>query len=101
MGVELVGRAGETLGRIAEQVIAMDRLVGAIAVSTQEQSRSLDQVNRSVGHLDGVVRQNTMMARQTREAVKLLNGETANLDELVRQFQVDREPAVEPLRRSA
>lgn len=101
VGVNLVGRTGDALARIAEQVIAMDQLVAAIAVSTQEQSRSLDQVNRSVGHLDGVVRQNSLMARQTTEAVKLLNGETANLDELVRQFYVDRETAQEPLRRSA
>ncbi len=100
-GVSLVGRTGEALSRIAEQVIAMDQLVAAIAVSTQEQSRNLDQVNRSVGHLDGVVRQNSVMARQTTEAVKLLNGETTNLDDLVRQFQVDREIAPEPMRRSA
>jgi methyl-accepting chemotaxis protein len=98
-GVALVGRTGDTLNRIAGQVISMGEGVADIAGSAREQSQGLDLVNRAVGQLGSVVHQNAAMAEEASAAIGLLNDETARLDQLVRMFDVDSQ--AEPRRRRA
>ena len=92
-GVELVGRAGETLNRIVDEVVHIDSLVRGIAASAQEQSLGLREVNTAVNHMDQVTQQNAAMVEQTTAATQSLRGEALRLAERVGRFTLQGMPA--------
>ncbi|MFZ5718644.1 MAG: methyl-accepting chemotaxis protein [Pseudomonadota bacterium] len=88
-GVELVGRTGETLRRIAGQVERITGLVSEIAASAQEQATGLAQVNTAVAQLDQMTQQNAAMVEQSTAAGHTLAEEARELAGLTRRFKVD------------
>ena len=88
-GVRLVGDTGEALNRIVARVGEIDELVSQIAASSQEQASGLGEVNTAVNQMDQTTQQNAAMVEQTTAAAHSLKAETANLRELVGQFQLD------------
>ncbi|MBB5746884.1 globin-coupled sensor protein [Brevundimonas variabilis] len=86
-GVSLVGETGDSLGRIVEQVAAIDGLVSEISSSAQEQASSLSQVNTAVNQMDQMVQQNAAMVEQTTAASFSLKTEASELDGLVSSFR--------------
>jgi methyl-accepting chemotaxis protein len=99
-GVALVGETGKALGRILAQVNDINQVVEAIAIGAREQSRGLDEVNSAIGHMDQVTQQNAAAAEESTAASRTMSNETAQLAELVGQFQVGRQEAVENARRA-
>jgi methyl-accepting chemotaxis protein len=89
-GVALVGETGEALKRILSQVNDINRVVEEIAVGAKEQSRGLDEINSAIGHMDQVTQQNAAAAEESTAASRTMSNETAQLAELVGQFQVGR-----------
>ncbi|WP_309092079.1 HAMP domain-containing methyl-accepting chemotaxis protein [Phenylobacterium sp.] len=87
-GVELVGRAGQALDRIAGQVAGIDRLVSEISLSSREQSVSLGQINTAVNQMDQMTQQNAAMVEQSTAATMALNTQVDHLFGLVGQFRV-------------
>ena len=87
-GVDLVGQTGEALQRIVRQVADIDRLVGEIAASAQEQATGLHQVNAAVNQMDQVVQQNAAMVEESTAATHSLKGEAGELAALVGRFRV-------------
>ena len=102
-GVELVRRTGEALGRILEQVIEINGLVGGISTAAEQQATALQEVNTAVNHLDQVIQQNAAMVEQSTAATHALSQETDELAGLVSRFGTDggEPPAVLSRRRAA
>ncbi len=87
-GVGLVGETGQSLGRIIERVIDIDRRVTTIAASAKEQSDGLEGVNSAVHQMDHLTQQNAAMVEEATAATRGLEGETEELMRLVARFKI-------------
>ncbi|WP_264214520.1 methyl-accepting chemotaxis protein [Leisingera thetidis] len=87
-GVDLVGKAGEALQSIVEQVTHISQLVSGIAEGAAEQSTGLNEINTGVTQLDQVTQQNAAMVEQATAAGHMLNTDATKLSELVSRFRV-------------
>ncbi|WP_430424280.1 methyl-accepting chemotaxis protein [Phenylobacterium sp.] len=91
-GVELVGLTGETLHRIAAEVVAVNGVITEIAQSAAEEATGLQQVNTAVNALDGVTQQNAAMVEEATAAAQQLANEAQKLTGLVARFRVTADP---------
>jgi len=96
-GVDYVGKAGEALRAIAEEVDQIDGLVGEMAASTQEQARGLAEVNTTMNQMDQVTQRNAAMVEQTTAASHALAEEATRLANRMGELRI----AEEDLRRAA
>ncbi|ADG08662.1 PAS domain S-box protein [Caulobacter segnis] len=87
-GVRLVGDTGEALAGIVAKVSEIDRLIREIAVSSQEQSTGLHQVNAAVNQMDQVTQQNAAMVEEATAAAANMSVETRALAQLVGRFRI-------------
>ena len=87
-GVELVGQAGETLHKIAGQVMQINDLIRQISASASEQASGLKEINSAVNQMDQVTQQNAAMVEETTAASMTLRNESENLRDLVSRFTV-------------
>jgi methyl-accepting chemotaxis protein len=100
-GVDLVGKAGAALERIVVQVAEINRVVSAIAASSQQQAAGLSQVNTSMLEVDQVTQQNVAIVAQSTAAARSLAQESADLQEMIGRFEIGRVAASEPPRSPA
>jgi methyl-accepting chemotaxis protein len=87
-GVELVGEAGQTLQKIAQQVMQINGLIRQISASASEQASGLKEVNSAINQMDQVTQQNAAMVEETTAASMALRSESDTLRGLVARFQV-------------
>jgi methyl-accepting chemotaxis protein len=87
-GVKLVGRTGEALSRIIQQVDSISNLVLSISASAQEQSSGLLEVNTAVNEMDRVTQQNAAMVEQTTAAAHSLRDQYRALSDEVGGFRI-------------
>lgn len=87
-GVELVDQTGEALRGIFNRVSEISTHVGEIAVSADEQSRGLAEINIAVNQLDQVTQQNAAMFEETTAASHALTSEAENLATTMAQFVI-------------
>ncbi|ASD26390.1 chemotaxis protein [Brevundimonas diminuta] len=87
-GVDLVGRAGEALSRIVDEVAEINSLVSEISASAQEQATGLQQVNTAVNQMDQVTQQNAAMVEESTAASHSLAQEADVLAASVAHFRV-------------
>jgi methyl-accepting chemotaxis protein len=88
-GVDLVGKTGKALERIAAQVTEINAIVAEIAASAAEQSTGLAEVNTAVNQMDQVTQQNAAMVEQTTAASQSLAEQAEALAGLIGQFLLD------------
>lgn len=86
-GVDLVGQAGGALGEIFESVTNISTHVSEIAVSSNEQSSSLAEINTAINQLDQVTQQNAAMFEETTAASHALTREAETLSDTMSQFE--------------
>ena len=98
-GVKLVAETGKSLERIMAQVAEINDVVGDIAAGAKEQATGLDEVNTAINQMDQVTQQNAAMVEESTAASHSLSQETAQLSELVGQFQVGRANGDDTMRR--
>jgi len=102
-GVDLVGKAGDALQKIAIQVMQINGLIRQISSSAGEQAVGLKEINSAVNQMDQVTQQNAAMVEETTAASAVLNGEAETLRDLVQRFRTSS-PTVgsaQPLRQMA
>ncbi|MCZ4090513.1 methyl-accepting chemotaxis protein [Sinorhizobium psoraleae] len=87
-GVDLVGKAGSALEKIAEQVVQINGLIRQISSSASEQAVGLKEINSAVNQMDQVTQQNAAMVEETTAASMALNDEAGALSTLVSRFRV-------------
>jgi methyl-accepting chemotaxis protein len=94
-GVDLVGKTGESLRRIAAGVSQITDLVTEIAASAQEQAVGLAQVNTAINQMDQMTQQNAAMVEESTAASHALAQQAVELDRLMGQFSIGGAPAVQ------
>ncbi|SCB57715.1 methyl-accepting chemotaxis sensory transducer with Cache sensor [Rhizobium aethiopicum] len=87
-GVDLVGRAGDTLHKIAEQVMGINSLIRQISASASEQAVGLKEINQAMNQMDQVTQQNAAMVEEATAASVALNDEAQTLKALATRFRV-------------
>jgi methyl-accepting chemotaxis protein len=87
-GVEYVGKAGEALRAIADEVDQIDGLVGEMAASTQEQARGLAEVNTTMNQMDQVTQRNAAMVEETTAASHALAHEATRLAQRMGELRI-------------
>jgi len=97
-GVALVDQTGQALRGIVDKVMEIDQLVGAISVSSQQQSAALQEVNLSVSEMDRVTQQNAIMVDKTTSSTQALKGLAVDLRTLIRGFAITRRGGPSPAR---
>ncbi len=105
-GSELVNRSGQTLGEIVSSVKRVTEIIAEIAAASQEQAQGIDQVNRAVGQMDGVVQTNAAHSEELSSTAQALAAQAAELQALVGRFKVGDvaggpEPGAVALRKEA
>ena len=87
-GVGLVNETGQALARIVTRITEINHLVNDIAVSAENQSSGLQQVNIAVGQMDMVTQQNAAMVEEATAAVRSLAGEADELSRQMARFSI-------------
>ena len=88
-GVEYVGKAGEALRAIADEVDQIDALIGEMAASAAEQARGLAEVNTTMNQMDQVTQQNAAMVEETTAASHALAQEATRLAQRMGELRID------------
>ena len=88
-GVELVNKAGASLGEIVESIKKVAEIVSDIAAASGEQSTGIDQVNAALNQMDEATQQNSALVEQNAAAAKALEQQSQGMDERVSFFRLD------------
>ena len=86
-GVDLVGRAGNALHKIAQQVMEINGLIRQISASASEQAIGLKEINSAMNQMDQVTQQNAAMVEETTASSVTLAEEAQTLRGLVARFR--------------
>ncbi|QCR38396.1 methyl-accepting chemotaxis protein [Nissabacter sp. SGAir0207] len=85
-GSKLVAQAGESMERIGNAIHNVTRIMGEIAVSTQEQSHGIGQVNTAVTQMDEVSQHNAALVEEVAAAAASLEEQSDRLRQTVAVF---------------
>jgi methyl-accepting chemotaxis protein len=97
-GTQLVEMAGGTIQALVLDVKRVSGLMGSIAEASAEQSRGVQQVNKTVTEMDKVVQQNASAVQQSAAAAEGMRRQAEALVRAVSAFRLDvEENPVEPL----
>lgn len=88
-GVQLVGKTGDVLGDIVQQISTVSVAITGIADAADRQSTQLSRVSGSFGQLDTVTQQNAAMVEESNAAAHHLSRAADELRNLVSQFKTD------------
>ncbi|HWV52020.1 methyl-accepting chemotaxis protein [Pseudorhodoplanes sp.] len=97
-GVELVGRAGNSLDEILDSIRRVAAIVSDIAVASAEQSTGIEQVNRAMSQMDEITQQNSALVEENAATAKTLEQQAASMHERVSAFRLAQGAAAEPAR---
>ena len=87
-GTRLVEQAGATIGTLVTHVQQVRDLMRSIAEASAEQSRGVQQVNKTVTEMDKVVQQNAHAVHETAEAAESMRAHADRLLEAVSSFRL-------------
>lgn len=91
-GVDFVEQAGHALDDIALKIGEVSRDVGQLALSSQSQAKSLNEVNQAVGTMERVTQLNAAMAEEAGAATRRLAEQVDDLVQLVGSFALNDPP---------
>jgi methyl-accepting chemotaxis protein len=94
-GSERVNHSGRALTEIVASVQRVTAIIGEIAVASREQSSGIDQVNRALTQMDGLVQSNAAQTEELSATARSLAGRAQELQRLVGRFTIDRGDASE------
>jgi methyl-accepting chemotaxis protein len=95
-GTRLVEQAGDTIQALVIDVQRVSELMGSIAEASAEQSRGVQQVNKTVTEMDKVVQQNASAVQQSASAAEGMRQQAEQLVRAVSAFQLTREERALP-----
>ena len=87
-GVEVTGRAGESLKQIIGQADHVGQMVTQIATAANEQSLATEQVNSNVEQINRLAAESAEGAQQSAKACEQLSSLAYELQNLVSRFQL-------------
>jgi methyl-accepting chemotaxis protein-1 (serine sensor receptor) len=86
-GTELVGRAGETMGKVGTAIQHVTDIMGEIASASVEQSRGIEQVNQAITQMDEVTQQNAALVEEAAAAAASLVDQAKRMHAAVAVFR--------------
>ena len=95
-GVDLVNRAGKSLGEIVESIKQVASIVSEIASASAEQSTGIDHVNTALLQMDEVTQQNAALVEENAATSKVLEQQSAAMSERVAFFKLGNDVASAP-----
>jgi len=95
-GVSIVGKTGEALQRISQQISDLNSAIADIAVGAREQTNGLLQINTAINVMDTGTQQNAARMEESTAATRTLARDLEELVALVRQFQIGSTEAAAP-----
>ncbi|MGE5363891.1 MAG: methyl-accepting chemotaxis protein [Bacteroidota bacterium] len=87
-GKELAQKADVSLREIIQETDKVAELVSQVAVASEEQSATVEQISRSVEGISGVIQKSVDGTTMTAHAAEELNELTGNLQDLVSKFRL-------------
>ena len=90
-GTKLVDQAGGTIAALVSDVRKVSGLMASIAEASAEQSRGVQQVNKTVTEMDKVVQQNAAAVQRSANAAENMRREAETLLRAVDAFQLTPE----------
>jgi methyl-accepting chemotaxis protein len=93
-GVELVNKAGASLGEIVDSIKKVAQIVSDIAAASAQQSTGIDQVNTALSQMDEVTQQNSALVEENAATAKTLEQQSAAMNERVGAFKLTDAPVV-------
>ncbi|HEX7557879.1 MAG TPA: methyl-accepting chemotaxis protein, partial [Usitatibacter sp.] len=100
-GTTLVEQAGSTIQALVIDVQRVSALMASIAEASAEQSRGVQQVNKTVTEMDKVVQQNASAVQQSASAAAGMREQAERLVDAVSAFRLRSDPAATPKRAEA
>jgi len=95
-GVELVSKAGSSLGEIVTSVKKVADIVSEIAAASQEQSAGVQEVDETVTQMEGVTQKNAALVEESTASVNSVDRQMEQLARVVKYLRTGAEAAGEP-----
>ncbi|HEY0821665.1 MAG TPA: methyl-accepting chemotaxis protein [Rhizobacter sp.] len=92
-GVREADMAADTIGRTADSVSHVTRLIHEISHGASEQLSGIAQVNQAVAHLDGITQQNVGMVERLSASAAALRSQAQTVSDSVRVFHTRQDAA--------
>ena len=86
-GVELVNKAGATLGEIVTSVKRVSDIVAEIAAANKEQSASVGEVQEAIGQIEQATQQNAALVEETTAALGSADNQVGNVSDVIAFFR--------------
>jgi len=91
LGSRLAGETATSLNEIANGINESNKLVTEIALSSEEQSQSISQINIGINQVTQVVQQNSATAQESAAASEEMSSQSGMLKQLTTQFKLKDE----------
>jgi methyl-accepting chemotaxis protein len=88
-GVDLVNKAGASLGEIVETIKKVAAIVADVANASGEQATGIEEVNKSLNRMDEVTQQNSALVEENAATAKTLEEQARAVRERVGFFKFD------------
>ncbi len=95
-GVELVNKAGMTLGEIVTSVKRVSDIVAEIAAANKEQTASVSGVQEAIGQIEQATQQNAALVEETTAALGSTDNQVQGVSEVIAFFKIDTPSAAKP-----
>ena len=95
-GVDLVSKAGGSLGEIVTSVKKVADIVSEIAAASQEQSAGVQEVDEAVTQMEGVTQKNAALVEESTASVNSVDRQMEQLARVVKYLRTGAEAAGEP-----
>lgn len=89
-GKLLAEKAGQSLKEIIAGAENVSDIVTQVAAASEQQSRTAEQITQNIELISNVTQQNATGVRQIAHAAEELNQLTANLQDLISEFKVEK-----------
>jgi len=87
-GFKQAENAGKTMNEIVNAVTKVTDIMGEIAISSEEQSRGIEQVGLAVSEMDTVTQQNAALVQESAAAAAALEEQAGKLADVVAVFHI-------------
>lgn len=95
-GVELVNRAGSSLGEILNSIKQVADIVADIALASNEQAGGVEQINKALTQMDEMTQRNSAMVEENAATARTLEQQAADMDERIGKFRLDKAGTAKP-----
>ncbi|MFT6631478.1 MAG: methyl-accepting chemotaxis protein [Bacteriovoracaceae bacterium] len=79
---------GTSLDEILRNVDSVNAMISEIAIASDEQSKDVDEITRSIAMLDNTTKNNTNIAKESSSVAKKLEGQAEDLNETVEELSL-------------